>query len=95
MSNWKISDVLLALQENKTRATYGAVAQVVGATAFSVMSGCPRDPLHSWVVNKLTGDPTKYRHDQKHPDLYKNDRVIESPDTLESLLESYRQRSNE
>jgi hypothetical protein len=82
-----LTDVLIRLQEERLRATYGAVAGYIGGNPLYLMQDRPRDPLHSWVVNKKTGDPTKYREDQKHPELYQNDRVLQTPSEVEEVVE--------
>jgi hypothetical protein len=81
-----LTPILHALQDGKTRATYGAVAEQIGAVPMFLMSGRPRDPLHSWVVNKESGMPTKYAEDQMHPDLLTNSSVIQTANELATYL---------
>ena len=81
--------VLLALQKGKARATYGAVAGLLGGSARSIMRGKPRDPLHSWVVSKQTGMPSGYEEEQRHEDLLSNSRVIQGSEELEAYLERH------
>ena len=85
----ELMHVLLALQKGKTRATYGAVAGLLGGSARSIMKGRPRDPLHSWVVSKQTGMPSGYEEEQRHEDLLSNSRVIVDPEALEAYLEKH------
>ena len=51
-----------------------------------------RSPRKSWVVNATTHEPTRYAADQKHPDLYRTDRVIKTAGELRDLLESAAKR---
>lgn len=81
-----LTDVLLALDRNKQRATYGAVAGHLGVPAMFLMNGRPRDPLHSWVVNAQTGLPTGYPDDAIHLDLLQHERVLKSPDDIAALI---------
>jgi len=53
------NDALDALNLYHERATYGAVAGLLGVPPLSVMRGRPRDWRHSWVVNAETGWPTE------------------------------------
>ena len=54
------SQIIEALDRNRRRAKYGAVAFMVGGAAQSVMRGLPRSPLNSWVVRGGNGVPTGY-----------------------------------
>jgi hypothetical protein len=55
-----LKGILELLQQHHQRATYGAVAALLGRTPRTVMQGCPRNWLHSWVVNQDTGRPSEY-----------------------------------
>ena len=87
MSDDPLTPLLYALQERRQRATYGAVAGVVGLPAMFLMRGRPRDPLHSWVVNAGTGLPTGYTDDQTHADLLARDHVVRDADALQALVD--------
>ncbi|WP_420454955.1 hypothetical protein [Rubrivirga sp.] len=82
-----LTPLLYRLQDLRQRATYGAVAGVVGASPRSVMRGRPRDPLHSWVVNAQTGRPTHYAEHDVHQDLLATDHVVRDADELRALLD--------
>ncbi|MEO0741312.1 MAG: hypothetical protein AAF089_06935 [Bacteroidota bacterium] len=82
-----LTRILIALEDGRTRATYGAVAGVINATARFLMNGRPRDPLHSWVVSKETGRPTRYTEDEQHAELFVHDRVIDTPEALRAYLD--------
>ena len=81
-----LTDILVALDAAKTRATYGAVAGQLGVPAMFLMNGRPRDPLHSWVVSKKTGLPTGYPETLWHTDLLRHDRILVTADDLAALL---------
>ena len=81
-----LTDVLLALETARQRATYGAVAGHLGAVPYFLMSGRPRDPLHSWVVAARTGLPTGYSPDETHADLLASARVLATADDLAAFL---------
>lgn len=82
-----LTPILHALQDGKTRATYGAVAEQIGAVPMFLMNGRPRNPLHSWVVSKQTGMPSGYTEDERHIDLLENSRVIQDADELAGYLD--------
>ncbi len=77
-----LNDVLRLLEQYGQRATYGAVAGVVGGIARSVMQGLPRTPRNSWVVALRDGRPTGYSTAQMHGNLFNRSRVIADPDKL-------------
>lgn len=88
MANEKLDQILDALNAHRQRATYGAVAAVIGAAPRTLMSGRDRDQRHSWVVSRKTGQPTGYEPDQIHADLQAVPHVIESRDELDKWLSS-------
>ena len=65
------------LNDQRIRATYNAVAEVIGGSARSVGyrlgDKCPRA---SWVVAKSDGEPTGYHDSEKHPALHESDEII-------------------
>jgi hypothetical protein len=84
----KVNKILDYLNQVKTRCTYGAVADVLGINSQSVGQKLgERRPEASWVVNSQTGDPTDYTDDEKHPELYRTDRVIRSAEVLRRNLD--------
>ena len=80
--------VLDQLQQSRQRATYGAVAALVGATPRTLMRGRERDQRHSWVVNRSSGRPTGYADNQVHPELEHSPHLIDSREELATWLES-------
>ena len=86
MSNQRLDQILDALHRNHQRASYGAVAAVIGAAPRTLMKGRERDQRHSWVVSRKSGEPTGYEPEQMHPALKDSARVIEARDELERWL---------
>jgi len=82
----ELGAILDRLNKFNQRATYGAVAHLVGLPPMSLMAGRPRDPLHSWVVNGSTHLPTGYDRSQTHPNLLERDRVLSNADDLNAWL---------
>ena len=88
MSNITLDHVLDALDRSHQRATYGAVAALLGEAPRTLMKGRTRDQRHSWVVNSGNGQPTGYSPDQIHPDLCERAEVLHTKDDLLRWLES-------
>jgi len=86
MSQPSLDSILDALARERQRATYSAVAAVVGSAPRSVMSGRPRDPHNSWVVSSQTGQPTGYPPDQVAPELMARPEVLRTRDELLAWL---------
>jgi hypothetical protein len=79
----KLELIISYLNKVKTRCTYGVVAEIIGTNSQSVGKRLgERRPEASWVVNASTGDPTGYSDSEKHPELYRTDRIIESAEVL-------------
>lgn len=89
-SSWQpvtVETVLAYLNREQIRATYAAVAAVVGI--------CPptlgrtlgnRRPEASWVVNAVLGMPTGYKPHQIHPELLRTPEIIRSPRELSERM---------
>jgi hypothetical protein len=71
-----LDEIIKQLNARKQRATYGAVAKLVGVSPSELMAGRPRDPTNSWVVAATTssrtgsqrGYPTGYAINQIDPE---------------------------
>lgn len=88
-------EILAFLNEAKTRATYGAVAGVLGVPAQSVGSALGnRRPEASWVVNADTSLPTDYEQADWHPDLLVSSTIISSNSELALRLAAWRGRKD-
>ncbi len=88
MSSAIMDQILEALNDARQRATYGAVATVVGSSPRALMAGRQRNQRHSWVVNLKTGLPTDYADELMHPALVSNDTIIKTKEDLVSWLAS-------
>lgn len=86
MTDERMDEILDALHRGRQRATYGAVAALLGKAPRTLMSGRERDPRHSWIVSRRTGEPTGYEPDQLHPELRANVHVIDGRQELEEWL---------
>jgi len=76
-------EILRFLNEARTRATYGAVASVLGVPSRSMGAqlGARRREA-SWIVNGETGLPTNYGQVDIHPDLFATSEVIRTGNEL-------------
>ena len=74
-----LDEVLAFLNDEQIRATYGAVAEVVGVVprALGTHLG-PRRPDASWIVNADNGLPTDYDQTEWHPALLSRGEIIKS-----------------
>ncbi len=88
MTDVTLDRVLDSLEQGRQRATYGAVASLLGKTPRTLMRGRERGPRHSWVVNRNNGLPTGYEEALQHPELALNAHVIDSREELEAWLAS-------
>ena len=82
----RLDGVLAALNTHRQRATYSAVAGLVGKTPRSLMRGKPREHANSWIVSKGAGTPTGYADAETHPALMENATILDSPEALEAWL---------
>lgn len=91
MARYSIEQILDALNANKVRATYSAVASLRGTHPRLLASqdlGNKR-PEASWVVSKATGMPTDYLAANCHPDLQCKAHIIDDPAELIQLVEKF------
>jgi hypothetical protein len=88
MGGLTLDAILDLLNAHHQRATYGAVAGVLGKSARSVMQGRPRDWRHSWVVNAETGWPSEYPAGKVHPAIEEREEVVSSPEELLQWIET-------
>jgi len=92
-----LDGIVHELDAHKQRATYGAVAALVGVLPRGLMAGQPKTPRYSWVVAATTGTdsrrgfPTGYSVNQIHADCYHqicegDDHIIDSAEVLREWL---------
>lgn len=86
MPSYNLKVVLDALERHHQRATYGAVAELVGKTPRTVMQGLPKNWRHSFVVNQDTGEPSEYNDLQKHRALRERTTILSSATVLAAWL---------
>lgn len=82
--------VVQFLNATRTRATYGAVAEVIGGIAQGVAARLgEKRPEASWIVNGESGLPTGYAADQLHRCLRERDEIIASGAVLGERLRAW------
>jgi hypothetical protein len=81
------------LNAEKVRATYGAVAQVLGVIPRSLGALLGhRQAEASWIVSAATGLPTDYAQQEMHPDLLRKGEIIGTGNELMWRLAAWRAR---
>jgi hypothetical protein len=88
MTTPSLDAILAALHQHHQRATYSAVAAMVGQTPRLLMQGKPRAQSNCWIVSKTTGRPTGYADADLHPQLMSNDSVLTTREELAAWLTS-------
>jgi hypothetical protein len=84
-----LDDIVERLERHRQRATYGAVAGLLGRQPLTLFNGYPFSPRNSWVVASGNGRPTNYHPSQFHPDLFRNSHVIRSSEELRAWLATH------
>lgn len=84
----KVSIIRDYLNQVKTRCTYNAAAKAIGVkpAEFKKLIG-DRVPESSWFVNTSVGEPVGYSDEEKHPELYRTNRIITSAEVLTRNLD--------
>ena len=88
MATHHLDGILAALNQHQQRATYSAVAALVGQTPRLLMHGRPREQNNSWIVSKTTGRPTGYPDAAVHPQLTANETILKTREELADWLAS-------
>ncbi|HVW08027.1 MAG TPA: hypothetical protein VHC90_05565 [Bryobacteraceae bacterium] len=65
---WTLPKIAALLNQHHQRATYGAVAGVLGVLPRGAMQGRSKSPEYSWIVAAGNGIPTGYENGQIHPE---------------------------
>ena len=99
---WTLNDIVRLLNKHHQRATYGAVAGVLGVSARGIMNGRTPCDQDSWIVAKTTsrktgsrrGWPTGYTDAQIHSEclrqIHRNPAgFIDDEDDLEQWLNAH------
>lgn len=93
-SGLSLEGIVVRLNERQRRATYGAVAELVGVLPRGLMSGRPKDFRNSWIVAASNGQesrrgwPTGYSKNQIHPECHRQ--IIDCPGDVIEDAESLR-----
>jgi hypothetical protein len=88
MLSLSLDQIVDLLDQHGQRATYGAVATLVGHSPRSLLKGRDRGRRYSWIVNRETGLPTGYLDDQIDPRLRESGPVIGTDGELRQWLET-------
>ena len=79
----KVNIIREYLNDVKTRCTYKAAAQAIGVKPAELKKLLgDRTPESSWFVNTGAGEPVGYSDEEKHPELYRTNRIIKSAEVL-------------
>ena len=81
-----LDQIVDLLDTHGQRATYGAVARLVGTAPRSLLKDRERARRYSWIVNRTTGLPTGYQPDQVDPRLADSGPVLETDAQLRKWL---------
>ena len=86
----ELQDIVRFLNEAQVRATYGAVAELVGGIARGIGARLTalysRSPEASWVVSAESGMPSGYVSSERHPGLLNKTEIISSGRELEQRM---------
>ncbi len=81
-----LDSIVEELDRYHQRATYGAVAKLLGRSPRSLMQGRSRSASDSWIVSGSNGVPTGYEEEQMASELKSREKVIRSSDELAAWL---------
>jgi len=84
-----LDEIADLLDQHGQRATYGAVAKLVGHSPRSLLKGRDRGRRFSWIVNRDTGLPTGYQEDQIDPRLRESGPALGNEAELRAWLDSH------
>jgi hypothetical protein len=87
-ANMSLEEIVDLLDRHGRRATYGAVAAVLGHSPRSLLRGRERGRQFSWIVNRETGMPTGYPEELIDPRLKESGPVIVTDRELRTWLEN-------
>src|SRR5262249_56728177 len=86
-----LDDVLRFLNGAQVRATYGAVAQLVGVSPIALGARLGhRRPEASWIVSAENGLPTGYTQNEMHPELVRLSDIITSGTALAMRMAAWK-----
>ena len=83
-----LDQILAQLDQHHQRATYGAVAGLLGHSPRSLMKGRQRSPQFSWVVSSSSEMPTGYAEGERHPALEERKEILDTKERLREWLDN-------
>ena len=83
-----LDEIVDQLDQHGQRATYGAVARLLGHSPRSLLKGRDRARRFWWIVDRETGLPTGYNDDQIDARLRESGAVIADYAELQRWLAS-------
>jgi hypothetical protein len=91
-----IEEILRFLDDERVRATYSAVAEVLNVVPRSLGARLgERRPQASWIVNADNGLPTGYTQNEMHPALVQRSEIITSGRVLALRMTAWKARRHE
>ena len=89
-----LPEIIRFLNHEQVRATYGAVAKVLGIIPRTMGSKLgPRCVEASWIVSTATGLPIDYGEDEMHPALLKKIDVITTGPELTKRMSAWKDKA--
>ena len=90
-----LEEILTFLNDEQVRATYGAVAELLGVNprSMGILLG-PRRPEASWIVGAENGLPADYDQAEWHPALLSRGEIITSGRALLLRMTIRRRRAS-
>jgi hypothetical protein len=82
LASYDLEYIVDTLNKYRQKATYGAVAGVLGRLPIGLMNGRQKCHKDSWIVSASTGFPTGYEKEYLHPDWNSKKIIIKSYDKL-------------
>jgi len=84
---FSLDEIVDRLDQHAQRATYGAVAGLLGQSPRGLLRDHERGRKYTWIVNRNTGLPTGYPDDQVDPRVRDSGPVIATDGELREWLE--------
>ena len=90
-----LAEIIRFLNHEQVRATYGAVAKVLGIVPRTMGTKLgPRRVETSWIVSTATGLPIDYVQEEMHPALLQKADVITTGTELTKRMSSWKDRKS-
>jgi hypothetical protein len=83
-----LDEIITFLNNSRVRATYGAVAEILGVVPRSMGARLGSHHVEaSWIVSAATGLPTGYSPTEIHPELRTSSPLIRTGDDLRERMQ--------